>query len=286
MAWPREVAYFPMMLISMQQLVEMPDAVIVDCRFDLMNPEAGYAAWQAGHIPGAFYADLDKDLASPRLPDSGRHPLPDPQAFAQLMGSWGVQPDTLVVAYDNVGGAIAARLWWLLGWAGHAHAALLDGGLQAWQESGMSLSSDDTPAGGSEAYPIKPGTFRELDARSVSEGLSQGDLTLVDARDPVRFAGGAEPIDSVAGHIPGALNRPFNSNLADSGCFKAADALRAEFMQLFDGQPEEVACMCGSGVTACHNLFAMHLAGLPPGALYVGSWSGWITDPERPVAAE
>ena len=271
-----------MMLIQVQQLADTADAVVVDCRFDLMNPEAGREAWQAGHIPGAFYADLDQDLASARRPGSGRHPLPDPTAFATLLGSWGVAPDTLVVAYDNVGGAIAARLWWLLGWVGHEHAALLDGGLQAWEASGFPLSHQ-VPVGTDNSYPVKPGTLGDIDTEAVSKGLAKGALTLIDARDPARFGGEAEPIDPVAGHVPGALNRPFNLNLDAAGLFKAPPTLRAEFSALLDGQPEAVASMCGSGVTACHNLFAMQLAGLLPARLYVGSWSGWISDPNRPV---
>jgi len=271
------------MLISAQELANTPDAVIVDCRFNLLEPQAGRRAWEAGHIPGAYYADLDKDLAAAVGPLTGRHPLPDRDAFAALLGSWGVTPDTTVVAYDNAGGALAGRLWWLLRWAGHRHAMLLDGGLQAWEAAGLPLDSAQ-PALGSGRYPMAQNAMPVVSADEVADGLASGQLTLVDARDAARFAGDVEPIDKVAGHVPGAINRPLSENLDEHGHFKPAAQLRAEFDELLDNRPAAVASMCGSGVTACHNLFAMELAGLPPAALYVGSWSGWISDPARPVA--
>lgn len=275
-----------MMLIAAQELVSHPGAVVLDCRFDLMNPSAGHEAWVAGHIPGAFYADLDKDLAAPRGSHTGRHPLPDRAAFAALLGSWGITPSTMVVAYDDVGGAIAARLWWLLGWVGHTHRAILDGGLQAWQAAGLPVSTDRPETGAASVYPASASTHRTIDADAVAIALDAEQLCLIDARDPVRFAGGSEPIDAVAGHIPGAVNRCFKENLTADGRFKSPETLRDEFTQLLAGLPPVVASMCGSGVTACHNLFAMELAGLPPAALFVGSWSGWISDPARPVARQ
>jgi len=271
------------MLISAQDLAKQPDAVIVDCRFNLLDPQAGRTAWQAGHIPGAYYADLDKDLASPVGPMTGRHPLPDREHFAALLGSWGVTPDTTVVAYDNAGGALASRLWWLLRWVGHRHAMLLDGGLQAWEAAGLPLSTE-APVSASGRYPVSEPEVDVIPVDAVEEGLSDKRLTLIDARDAARFAGDAEPIDKVAGHVPGAINRPLSENLDEHGCFKPAQKLRDEFNELLNDRPAEVASMCGSGVTACHNVFAMELAGLPPAALYVGSWSGWISDPARPVA--
>ncbi len=271
------------MLITAQDLAKHPDAVIVDCRFNLLDPPAGRKAWQAGHIPGAYYADLDKDLASPVGPMTGRHPLPDREQFAALLGSWGVTPETAVVAYDNASGAVAARLWWLLRWVGHRHALLLDGGLPAWEAAGLPLSTE-APVLVSGRYPVSEPAVGVIPVDEVEAGLAHQQLTLIDARDAGRFAGDAEPIDKVAGHVPGAINRPLSMNLDEHGCFKPAEKLRAEFGDLLRDQPSDVASMCGSGVTACHNLFAMELAGLPPARLYVGSWSGWISDPARPVA--
>ncbi len=277
----------PMLLSAteLDEAIRRHAAVVVDCRFNLLDAQAGRAAWEAGHIPGAFYADLDSDLAAPRRPDSGRHPLPDPAAFAALLGSWGVAADSLIVAYDDVGGAVAARLWWLCRWAGHERVALLDGGLPAWKAAELPLSTA-VPATATAEYPVSSGAMPVIDASAVQTALEAGRLTLIDARDAARFAGKAEPIDPRAGHVPGALNRPFSCNLDATGCFKPAAQLRAEFTALLDGEPAAVASMCGSGVTACHNLFAMTLAGLPPASLYVGSWSGWITDPARPVAID
>jgi len=273
------------MLIRADELAAREDAVILDCRFDLMDPAAGSAAWQAGHIPGAFYAHLDHDLAGPRRSDSGRHPLPDAAAFARLLGSWGLRPGQLLVAYDDAGGAVAARLWWLLKRAGHHPVALLDGGLQAWQAAGLPLDSV-APAFRDGSYPPASDGRADIGVQELQAGLADGVLTLIDARDPVRFAGGAEPIDPVAGHVPGALNRPFNLNLGDDGCFLEPQELREQFDALLGGGPAQVVSMCGSGVTACHNLFALELAGYPPATLYVDSWSGWITDPARPVARD
>jgi thiosulfate/3-mercaptopyruvate sulfurtransferase len=259
------------------------DLVVVDCRFNLLRPAAGRESWEAGHIPGAYYADLDQDLAALVTAQSGRHPLPEPGALADLLGSWGVTPASRVVAYDDVGGAIAARLWWLLGWVGHAHALLLDGGLPAWQASGYALD-DAQPELQQARYPVAPGQLPVINAADVLAGLEQGALTLIDARDAKRFAGLAEPIDSRAGHIPGAVNRPFQQNLDDSGRFLSPQQLRQDFSSMADDADRtNTACMCGSGVTACHHLFALKLAGLePPPSLYVGSWSEWIRDTARP----
>ena len=256
--------------------------VVVDCRFDLMNPAAGREMWAAGHIPGAFYADLDQDLAAPRTATSGRHPLPTAEQLAALFGGWGLTPERLLVVYDHVGGAIATRLWWLARWAGHTNVAVLDGGLQGWEAAGQGLTSEQ-PFLTDGAYPVRTGQLPAITVDDVLKQVAARELTLIDARDPVRFAGDAEPIDPVAGHVPGALNRPFNLNLDEQGHFKDAAVLAQEFADLFAGEPAPVASMCGSGVTACHNLFAMALAGLPDGTLYVGSWSEWIRDPDRPV---
>jgi thiosulfate/3-mercaptopyruvate sulfurtransferase len=275
------------MLVQPAELAEqlgLPGVVVVDCRFDLLNPAAGRQAWEQGHIPGAFYADLDRDLAAPVTATSGRHPLPDPAGYAALLGSWSVMPDTLVVAYDSSGGAIAARLWWLLRWVGHERAAILDGGLPAWQAAGLPVDQSvrEQRVG---AYPVQPGAMPVIGATELQAGLAEGNACLLDARDAARFAGKVEPLDTAAGHVPGATNRPFQANLGPGGRFRAPAELWAEFAELAAGGKAMVS-MCGSGVTACHNLFALQLAGLPANevALYAGSWSEWIRDGKRPVA--
>jgi thiosulfate/3-mercaptopyruvate sulfurtransferase len=277
------------LLLNPVELAESLDdgrLVIVDCRFNLLAPEAGRQMWQETHIPGAFYADLDKDLAGPITATSGRHPLPDPEDFGHLLGSWGVRPETTVIGYDDVGGAVAARLWWLLRWVGHPHVGLLNGGWQAWLASGLPTDAG-IPELLSACYPVTPGSMPVISVDEVQQGLGNGELILLDARDAKRFAGESEPIDSRAGHIPGALNRPFQANLDDDRQFLSADKLCREFDALLSGQgAAQLACMCGSGVTACHNLFAMERAGIKEGsgasaALYVGSWSEWIRSADR-----
>lgn len=264
-----------------------PPWVVVDCRFNLMQPQQGREEYHAGHIPGAFYAHLDADLSSPVSPDSGRHPLPDRDAFARLAGSWGVGPDTQVVVYDQGSGAIAARLWWLLRWIGHGRTALLEGGYTAWLAAGGALDAgvperieDASPAGVRGEHASWTGT-EEL-------AVALGRVRLIDARDTARFRGEQEPIDTVAGHIPGAINRPFSDNLDKDGRFHDADTLRRQFLSL-PGMTDItegtawVVNMCGSGVTACHNILAMEIAGLGGSTLYAGSWSEWIRDPSRAV---
>jgi len=279
------------MLIKADDLAEQldkPDLVVVDCRFDLLQPDAGRQAWAKGHIPGAFYADLDKHLAAPKTAESGRHPLPDPEQFAVVLARWGITPATLVVAYDSAGGAVAARLWWLLRWVGHEQVALLDGGYPAWLEARLPVNNG-SPQPSQGRYPVQPGAMPVISADEVQAGLADNTLTLIDARDKARFAGVAEPIDTLAGHIPGAINRPFQSNLDATGRFRAEADLYDSFGTLRIAAGQRVASMCGSGVTACHNLFAMEVADAHPGdqqppALYVGSWSEWIRQAGRPIA--
>ena len=273
-------------LVTIQTLyrnLDDPDWVIVDCRFNLLDPEAGRQAFEAGHIPGAVYADLDKDLAGPVTPDTGRHPLPDADALGERLGQWGIGPSTRVVAYDSGDGAIAARLWWLLRWLGHERAALLDQGLRGWETVGLPLatSRDARPP---RAFPARPRPEAWVDTKSLAAGLEQETL-LVDARTAARFRGEVEPIDALAGHVPGAVNHPFGRNLdADSSFLPPAELRRRWLEVLGTKQPRDTVCMCGSGVTACHNLLAMELAGLEGARLYAGSWSEWIRDPARPVA--
>jgi thiosulfate/3-mercaptopyruvate sulfurtransferase len=261
------------------------DIVVVDCRFNLLEPAQGREKWTDAHIPGAFYAHLDTDLASPVSATSGRHPLPTPETFAQLIGSWNVQSDTFVVAYDDAGGAIAARLWWLLRWVGHEHCALLDGGYPAWQAADLPVD-DKNPTHSEGRYPVCAGSWPTIDVSGIEQGLADNNLSLLDARDPARFAGEIEPIDSKAGHVPGAYNWPFSNNLSVAGQFLPPSELAQALRPLMQGN---VAAMCGSGVTACHTLFAMELAGLledtqPKPALYCGSWSEWIRADKRAIA--
>ena len=265
-----------------------PEWVIVDCRFDLMRPGAGRQAYDAGHIPGAVYADLDRDLASPAADDGsgGRHPLPDPNEFSRLLASWGVGPDSVVAAYDNAGGAVAARLWWLLRWLGHERVAVLDGGLDAWVAADGALSTE-IPQPIPANFEPRPGSMPVIDAGAVAAGLNDRDFMLLDARDVKRFNGRSEPIDAIAGHIPGAFNTPYLDNLGAVKCFRPLTEINAYYRaRIGDRSMESVACMCGSGVTACHTLLALESAGMHGAALYVGSWSDWISSGQRPVAVE
>ena len=257
---------------------------VIDCRFELGKPETGLQAWRAGHIPGAVYADLERDLSGPPARGAGRHPLPERETLANQFDLWGIGGVTQVVAYDDMGGVMAARLWWLLRWMGHNAVALLDGGIQAWQAAGHELStSRATPT------PRRFPTARTDDCRVSDEallaGLRERNLVLLDARDPRRYRGEVEPLDTVAGHIPGAINAPFMDNLDSDKRFLSAAQLRARFEGLLgDFSPAATVHMCGSGVTACHNILAMEIAGLPDSRLYPPSWSGWIDDPSRPVS--
>jgi thiosulfate/3-mercaptopyruvate sulfurtransferase len=265
-----------------------PDWVVIDCRFDLMSPGAGRLAYEAGHIPGGVYADLDQDLASAVADDGtgGRHPLPDPAEFGQLLASWGVGQDSIVVAYDDLDNAVAARLWWLLRWVGHQRVAVLDGGLDAWVEADGPLTTEiPRPIPG--LFKPRPGSMPVIDAECVEAELADGTLVLLDARAADRFAGRSEPLDRIAGHVPGASNTPFQDNLGTDKCFRPAAELQAYYRARIGDRPmDTVACMCGSGVTACHTLLALEAAGMRGASLYVGSWSDWISSAQRPVADE
>lgn len=255
---------------------------IFDCRFALNDTGAGESAWRESHLPGAQYAHLDRDLSGPHAPGAGRHPWPEADAFGAWLGRCGVTPDTQVVAYDAGDGAFAARLWWMLRTFGHRDVAVLDGGWARWRALDLPVDAA-TPA---FAPTLHRGAFDAAALSSVTDipaRLAAGDL-LIDARAPERFRGEVEPIDRVAGHVPGATNRPYAANLRD-GRFKPASELADDFAALFAGRaPSQVVAMCGSGVTACHHLLAMAHAGLPGARLFAGSWSGWIEDPQRAVA--
>jgi thiosulfate/3-mercaptopyruvate sulfurtransferase len=256
--------------------------VLLDCGFDLTDPPAGARAHAQGHLPGAHHADLERDLSAAKNGRNGRHPLPTREAFAATVAHWGVRPGVAVVCYDDQGGAYAARAWWMLRWLGHREVAVLDGGRAAWLAAGGSL--DDTPPQAPAAaapYPLDEATMPSVPTDGVLESL--GRRTVVDARAGERFRGEVEPLDPVAGHIPGARNRFHKDNLQPDGRFRAAAELRAAF-QAFDSDPARVIHQCGSGVTACHNLLAMEHAGLAGSALYPGSWSEWCADPARPIA--
>lgn len=265
-----------------QRLAAGDPLVLLDCGFDLADAAAGARAFAAGHLPGAWHAHLDHDLSGPKNGHNGRHPLPAPEAWAATLGRWGVAPGVPVVAYDDHGGVYAARAWWLLRWAGHAECAVLDGGRAAWRAAGGEFVPGETaPASPRPPYPMAGrATLPTLDTAEVQHRL--GARVLVDARAPERYRGEIEPLDPVAGHIPGALNRFFKQNLGEDGRFKPAAELRAEFEALLAGRA--AVHQCGSGVTACHNLLAMVAAGLDAGALYPGSWSAWCSDASRPVA--
>jgi thiosulfate/3-mercaptopyruvate sulfurtransferase len=286
------VAY-PELLTGIDELREHlhdPHWRVVDCRFVLTEPDKGFAAYLQAHIPGAVYAHLDRDLAAPGTAETGRHPLPDASTFAGTLGKWGISRRMQVVVYDENNGAIASRLWWMLRWMGHRAVCLLDGGFDAWVRAELPLEA--------EPPQIKPAVFEgnpdesmvattdEL-LHSLRSGLP---LTLVDARDAARFSGTEEPIDPVAGHIPSAINFPFSTSIHEDGRWRSCDELKKAWSGILDnagasdGAGTWVA-MCGSGVTACHLAVSAELAGLPAPRLYVGSWSEWIRDPDRPIAA-
>ena len=259
---------------------------IFDCRHDLLHPAAGSDAFAAGHIQNAQFANIDTDLSGPKAPAgnafTGRHPLPDRNALLATLRGWGINDDTQVVAYDAQGGMCAARLWWLLRWIGHAHVAVLDGGLAAWQAQGLPLVTPLAPRPAGNIVE-QASLTRTVGVQEVVANLAPQELTVLDARAPDRYRGENETIDPVGGHIPGAKSRFFKDNLQPDGRFKSARELEQEFAGLI-GKPDSAIMQCGSGVTACHNLLALEVAGLPGAALYPGSWSEWCADPARPVA--
>lgn len=262
-----------------------PDWLVADCRFELADRDAGARAWRAGHIPGAIHADLERDLSAPVTRETGRHPLPPIDVFAATLSRWGMTGHTQVVAYDAGNGMFAARLWWMLRFMGHDAVAVLDGGYAAWLAGGYPVSDAAVtrPPG---RFVARPRRAMVCDAVDVTEALASGEV-LVDLRAAERFAGQVEPLDTVAGHVPGAVNLPFQLNLDEHGRFRSPAAL-AELWRARTGAAggSGLICMCGSGVTACQGLLALEVAGRPGGRLYAGSWSEWIRDPARPVARD
>jgi len=257
--------------------------LVLDCEFDLAAPEKGGQIYAAGHLPGARHAHLDDDLAGNPDGANGRHPLPDREAFGAWLRRLGLNSGQQAVAYDSNGGAWAARAWWLLRWMGHRQVAVLDGGKPAWVAAGLPIEAGTPPRPHEGDFTAgQPLVGAPVTAAEVLANIDGGEAQVLDARDPSRFRGDPNPLDPVAGHIPGARNRFFRDNLGSDGRFRSAGELAAEFTALLQGRP--ALLQCGSGVTACHNALAMEIAGLPANRLYPGSWSEWISDPTRPVA--
>ena len=271
---------------QLQQRLAQPDLLILDCRFALDDSAYGQRSYAEGHIPGAQFADLERDLSGPiHKGITGRHPLPAPAQLLQCLRDWGLNDDSEVVLYDDGPGAFAARAWWLLAWLGKREGVyLLDGGLKAWREAGGELTHA-LPAPNSGSFSGQPDASLLIDAEHLQQRLHDSQLCLLDARALPRFRGEVEPLDPVAGHIPGAQCAVFTDNLDSDGHFLSSTKLRQRFAaQLGERPASGLVAYCGSGVTACHNLFALCLAGYPLAPLYAGSWSEWITDPARPVA--
>ncbi|MBC7716809.1 MAG: sulfurtransferase [Pseudorhodobacter sp.] len=259
------------------------DLVVLDVSFDLTDSQAGERSHAEGHVPAAIYVHLERDLSGVKTGRNGRHPLPDRSVFSRTVGQLGIRPGTQVVVLDRQGGMYAARLWWMLRWLGHAEVAVLDGGVAAWRAAGGSISTTAAACNATTAYPERPSLVTSVSADELLQRL--GKTPLIDARAAERFRGDVEPLDTQAGHIPGALNRVFKDNLNALGRFKSASQLRLEFAALCGSHAaSEVVHQCGSGVTACHNLLAMEVAGLSGSMLYPGSWSEWSSDTSRPVA--
>jgi thiosulfate/3-mercaptopyruvate sulfurtransferase len=293
-------------LISVDQLMDLQRSgapqMVFDCSFDLMKPEAGLAQYREAHIPGAIYANLDTDLSAKHgVPGAngevvvaqadegppasgGRHPLPSREKFAAWLSSIGFANDMQAVVYDRNGANYCGRLWWMLKWMGHDAVAVLDGGLQAWQAAGGATRQGEEPARFQSNFVPGEPLVTLVDTRTVASRLEKADQTLIDARAAARYRGEVEPLDPIAGHIPGALNRPFTENLGPGGKFKPAAQLRAEFEALLQGRdPATVVHHCGSGVSAVPNVLAMQIAGLGSTALYAGSWSEWSNTPGLPT---
>ncbi|NWG86271.1 MAG: sulfurtransferase [Hydrogenophilaceae bacterium] len=276
-------------LVSTEELAQHlddPHWIVFDCRFTLTDTEAGRRAYAAGHIPGAIYVHLDEDLSGPIVPGkTGRHPLPDPDVFAEKLCRWGVGVNKQVVVYDDSFGSMAVRMWWMLRWLGHPAVALLDGGFPKWAKRELRPLSAELPEPQKTNCACLPERSLWVDVSQLQQALQAEAALLIDARNERRFTGDFDPIDPVAGHIPGAINWDYEENLDVDGTYLPPEALRENYQALLKGRtPAQVIHVCGSGVTACHNLLAMEIAGLPGSRLYPGSWSEWITDPGRPVA--
>jgi thiosulfate/3-mercaptopyruvate sulfurtransferase len=276
-------------LISTQDLfliLNKSNLVIVDCRFELMKPDQGFADYKTAHIPSAYYASLDNDLASPVTPESGRHPLPNPERFSKLIAGWQIDNFHQVVVYDDVGGSMAARLWLLLRYFGLKSVAVLDGGYKKWVNEGYPVSEkipaiSHTPS----TIALTPNASMIVTTSEMQNIYHSADYKIIDARTPERYQGKYEPIDKLAGHIPGAFNRFHGLNLNDQGVMKSPDELKKEFSEIIASTPNDhIVVYCGSGVTSCHHILALKRAGIEGPRIYIGSWSEWIRDPSRPIS--
>lgn len=274
-------------LVSTEQLAQHSDDqnwIIFDCRFTLTNREAGLVSYRHGHIPGAQYVHLSDDMSSPVTQHSGRNPLPDVKIFSEKLSNWGVDSTKQVVVYDDSFGSMAVKMWWLLRWLGHANVALLDGGLPKWIKEKRAITAA-TPKLAPAKFLAQQHQEMQASVAEVEQARLERCRLIIDARTEQRFSGEREPLDKVAGHIPGSINWVFEENLDFDGTYLPADELRAAYLKLLNGvKPEQVIHACGSGITACHNMLAMEIAGLPSGKLFAGSWSEWITNPARPIA--
>ena len=269
-------------LVSTDELAQHPEWRVFDCRHDLMNPAQGEQQYQDAHIPGALFAHLDRDLSAPKTGRNGRHALPEPKAFISWMGKQGLKLTDTIVCYDAGPGAMASRLWWMLRWAGHEQAAVLDGGLAKWQREGRPVTTE-MPQFEAATYPGRARASMHASLAFVEKKLKRA--ALLDARAPARYRGEQEPIDPVAGRIPGAKNRFNNDNITADGTFKQPELLREEFEKILSGRHAgDVINYCGTGVAACHNALAMEVAGLTGSRVYIGSWSEWSADPARPIS--
>ena len=279
------------LLISAEQLLQLrankTPVRIFDATFDLTDAAVGHKQYLESHIPGAVYAHLDTTLSDKHGTgvSGGRHPLPTREKFAAWLSSTGLTNDMQAVVYDRNGANYCGRLWWMLKWAGHNNVAVLDGGLQAWQAAGGAVKSGPEAPNTSSKYALTPSLYALVATKTVADNLGRPSQTLIDARGAPRFRGEVEPLDPIAGHIPGALNRPFGQNIGADGKFKPAAELKTEFEALLAGRdPATVVHHCGSGVSAIPNILAMQIAGLGPTGLYAGSWSDWCSDASRPMA--
>ena len=268
---------------ELKTIIDQDNVRVFDCRFSLKDPQGGLKSYQSGHLPMAQFADMDTQLSSAMTETSGRHPLPDADVFLAQLKAWGINNDTQVIAYDDISGAFAARLWWMMRWMGHDKVAVLNGGMQQWTQQGFPLSQDNVEV----AVGSFSGTANMdwlVDIETVQAELVGNKVTLIDARAADRFTGSDKKTDPVPGHIPGANNLPFAGNLTKEGLFETPDTIKQRFSNIIQDQPlTSVVNMCGSGVTACHNLLAQAVAGMPPTKIFIGSWSQWIRDSSRPV---
>jgi thiosulfate/3-mercaptopyruvate sulfurtransferase len=266
-------------------LAQNPATVLVcDCRFDLVDPDLGQRAYDVSHLPGAVYVDLGRSLSGEKNGRNGRHPLPEADVFAKFLATLGVNHDTLIVGVDAHGGLYGSRLWWLARWVGHANVVVLDGGMAAWEKAGYTLTTAQPAARPLGNFKRSESLVVSVELANMQAGLGRADRLIVDARAGDRFQGQNETLDPIAGHIPGAASRPVKDNLNDDGTFKAPEVLRAELSKLLGSHPaKDLVASCGSGVSACHLLLALELAGMSGGALYGGSWSEWSSQPNAPI---